>query len=55
MSRELYERHGRELWDLARSGRLRPTVHAALPLAEAARAHEIIESRANLGKVVLLP
>lgn len=55
VSRELYERHGRELWDLARSGRLRPTVHAALPLAEAARAHEIIESRANLGKVVLLP
>ncbi len=25
------------------------------PLAEAARAHEIIEARANLGKVVLVP
>ncbi|MGK5631265.1 quinone oxidoreductase family protein [Streptomyces sp. URMC 123] len=53
--RELYDRHGEELWRLARAGRLRPAVHAEIPLAEAARAHEIIEARANLGKVVLIP
>ncbi|MFD0022782.1 zinc-binding alcohol dehydrogenase family protein [Streptomyces sp. NPDC058382] len=53
--RELYDRHGEELWELALSGRLRPVVHARIPLADAARAHEIIEARANLGKVILLP
>lgn len=50
---ELYARHGTELWELARSGRLRPAVHACVPLAEAARAHAIVEARTNLGKVVL--
>ncbi|WP_433894210.1 quinone oxidoreductase family protein [Streptomyces sp. CA-111067] len=53
--RELYDQHGEELWKLTLSGRLQPAVHARIPLAEAARAHEIIEARANLGKVVLLP
>lgn len=53
--RELYERHRAQLWELAAAGRLRAAVHAELPLAEAAKAHEIIEARANLGKVVLRP
>jgi NADPH2:quinone reductase len=53
--RELYDQHGEELWKLTLSGRLRPVVHAHIPLADAARAHEIIEARANLGKVILLP
>lgn len=53
--RELYDRHGEQLWQLAASGKLRPAVHAEIPLAEAARAHAIIEARANLGKVVLRP
>lgn len=53
--RELYEQHRARLWELAGSGRLRAAVHAELPLAEAAKAHEIIEARANLGKVVLRP
>ncbi|MFE3769636.1 MULTISPECIES: quinone oxidoreductase family protein [unclassified Streptomyces] len=53
--RERYERHRAELWELAGAGRLRAVVHAELPLADAARAHEIIEARANLGKVVLRP
>ncbi|MFJ6015067.1 zinc-binding alcohol dehydrogenase family protein [Streptomyces sp. NPDC092952] len=53
--RELYDQHGEELWKLTLSGRLRPAVHAQIPLTDAARAHEIIEARANLGKVVLLP
>jgi NADPH:quinone reductase-like Zn-dependent oxidoreductase len=53
--RELYDQHGEELWKLTLSGQLQPVVHARIPLADAAQAHEIIEARANLGKVVLLP
>ncbi|HTJ41909.1 MAG TPA: zinc-binding dehydrogenase [Kofleriaceae bacterium] len=37
------------------AGRLKPVVHAVLPLAEAARAHRILEERAAFGKVVLTP
>lgn len=35
--------------------RLRPIVHARLPLADAARAHEILESGEVFGKVLLIP
>lgn len=44
-----------ELLPWVEQGRLRPVVHAALPLAEAARAHEILEARRQFGKVVLVP
>ncbi|WP_424890263.1 quinone oxidoreductase family protein [Streptomyces sp. XH2] len=52
---ELMEQWRLELWELFASGRLRPRVHAELPLEAAAKAHELIESRVNLGKVVLRP
>ncbi|MEV0440278.1 zinc-binding dehydrogenase [Streptomyces spectabilis] len=52
---DTYEAWRRELWRLFGAGALRPAVHAAFPLEEAAKAHEVIESRANLGKVVLVP
>lgn len=51
----LYARWRDELWADYGLGRLHLRVHAQIPLAEAARAHEIIESRSNLGKVVLVP
>ncbi|NDZ80809.1 NADP-dependent oxidoreductase [Streptomyces sp. SID10853] len=51
---ELYARWCAELWELHRTGLLRTAVHAEVPLEEAARAHLFIESRANLGKVVLV-
>ncbi|MEV4870654.1 quinone oxidoreductase family protein [Streptomyces syringium] len=51
----LMERWRQELWQLFTAGRLRPHVHAELPLEEAATAHAIIESRVNRGKVVLRP
>jgi NADPH:quinone reductase-like Zn-dependent oxidoreductase len=44
-----------ELWSLFAADTLRPAVHAAFPLAHAARAHAAVESRSNLGKVVLVP
>ncbi|MGH8967407.1 MAG: zinc-binding dehydrogenase, partial [Actinomycetes bacterium] len=37
------------------AGRLRTSVHTRLPLAEVAAAHRILESRANLGRVLLVP
>ena len=36
-------------------GQLRPVVDRALPLADARRAHELIEDRAQFGKLVLVP
>ena len=37
------------------AGKLRPHIHAVLPLADAARAHEMLESGAVLGKLLLRP
>ncbi|MFF8810769.1 quinone oxidoreductase family protein [Streptomyces pactum] len=51
----LVEGWRQELWGLLAEGRLTVSVHAELPLTEAAEAHRIIEARANLGKVVLVP
>ncbi|GAA5081689.1 quinone oxidoreductase family protein [Streptomyces similanensis] len=52
---ERYERWRRELWELFERGAVRPVVHAQFALEDAAKAHAAIESRGNLGKVVLRP
>ncbi|MER6072713.1 zinc-binding dehydrogenase [Streptomyces sp. NPDC001817] len=52
---DLYEQWRRELWRLFAEGALKPAVHAEFALEDAAKAHETIERRANLGKVVLRP
>ncbi|MFE2881417.1 zinc-binding alcohol dehydrogenase family protein [Streptomyces sp. NPDC059272] len=52
---ELYERWRQELWRLFAEGAVKPAVHAEFALTEAAEAHRVIESRSNLGKVVLRP
>jgi NADPH2:quinone reductase len=41
--------------ELMASGRLRPPAPTLIPLAEAARAHELMEAGKTLGKVVLVP
>lgn len=37
------------------AGKLHPRIHARLPLSEATRAHEMLESGAVVGKLLLLP
>ncbi len=44
-----------ELSEYLAAGRLRTTVHARLPLEEAAAAHRMFEERAHLGRILLLP
>ena len=41
------------VWPLVAEGRVRPVVHARLPLAEAARAHELLGAGGHVGKVLL--
>ncbi|MFQ6325912.1 quinone oxidoreductase family protein [Nocardia sp. CWNU-33] len=54
-SPDLYEHWRQELWQYFASGQLRPAVHAEFALEDAAAAHAVVEARANLGKVVLIP
>lgn len=42
------------VWPLIGSALVRPVVHTRLPLAEAARAHEIIEAGTYIGKIILV-
>jgi len=43
----------REIWPLIGSKSLRLPIHATFPLAEAARAHALMESGAHIGKIAL--
>jgi NADPH2:quinone reductase len=45
----------RTLLDHLAAGRVRPLIHDRLPLAEAARAHQLLESGATIGKLLLKP
>jgi putative PIG3 family NAD(P)H quinone oxidoreductase len=42
-----------KVWPLLDSGQVGPVVHATFPLAEAAKAHELMDSSAHIGKIVL--
>jgi len=45
----------RALLDLLREGKIHPAVAERLPLADARHAHELLESSASKGKIVLVP
>jgi len=45
----------RALIDMLATGELHPRIHARLPLTDAVRAHEMLESGAVLGKLLLVP
>jgi len=40
-------------WPWLESGRVKPVIHQVFPAAEAARAHELMESNRHIGKLVL--
>ena len=43
----------KHVWPAFSDGRLKPCLHAVLPISAATEAHEILQQRQNLGKVVL--
>lgn len=43
------------VWPHVASGRLRPTIHATYPLADAAEAHRVMQSSRHIGKLLLIP
>ncbi|HEX8076222.1 MAG TPA: NAD(P)H-quinone oxidoreductase, partial [Chthoniobacterales bacterium] len=43
-----------KVWPLYDSGAVRPMVHATFPLAETRQAHELMESSAHLGKILVV-
>jgi putative PIG3 family NAD(P)H quinone oxidoreductase len=43
------------VWPMVDDGRVRPVVHARLPLDQAAEAHRLMESGAAFGKILLVP
>jgi NADPH2:quinone reductase len=42
-----------QAWPLLEKGAIKPIVHATFPLAEASRAHAMMESGENIGKIIL--
>ena len=44
-----------EVLGLVAAGKLKPVIHARYPLAEAAEAHRLMESRAFFGRMVMDP
>lgn len=43
----------KKVWPLLEAGSVRPVIHTTFPLSEAAKAHELMESSAHIGKIVL--
>lgn len=43
-----------KVWPLLATGKCRPVIHATFPLAEAAKAHALMESSSHVGKIILL-
>jgi len=50
-----YQEDFRALLELLRAGKIHPVVAERLPLTEARRAHELLETSAETGKLVLVP
>jgi putative PIG3 family NAD(P)H quinone oxidoreductase len=43
----------KNVWPLLARGRVRPIIHASYPMADAAAAHELMESSSHIGKIIL--
>jgi NADPH:quinone reductase len=42
-----------KVWPLLENGAIKPVIHSVFPAAEAAKAHELMESNQHVGKIVL--
>jgi NADPH2:quinone reductase len=42
-----------KVWPLLENGAIKPVIHSVFPAAEAAKAHELMESNRHIGKIVL--
>ena len=42
-----------KVWPLVESAAIKPVIHATFPLADARRAHELMESSTHVGKIIL--
>ncbi|MES3003417.1 MAG: NAD(P)H-quinone oxidoreductase [Pseudomonadota bacterium] len=42
-----------KVWPLLESGAVKPVIHSTFPAAQAAKAHELMESNQHIGKIVL--
>ncbi len=42
-----------KVWPLIEAGKIKPVIHAEFPLAEAEKAHEMMESSSHIGKIIL--
>ncbi len=42
-----------KVWPLLESGAIKPVIHSTFPAADAAKAHELMESNQHVGKIVL--
>jgi NADPH:quinone reductase-like Zn-dependent oxidoreductase len=42
-----------KVWPLYERGEIKPIIHATFPLADAAKAHALMESSAHIGKIML--
>ena len=42
-----------KVWPLIEAGKIKPVIHAEFPLAEAEKAHEMMESSTRIGKIIL--
>lgn len=51
IAQALYEK----VWPLFEAGTIRPKIHATFPLVQASKAHEMLESGAHIGKIILAP
>ena len=50
---EIAQHLRRDVWPLLEAGTVRPVIHATFPLEQARQAHELMESSAHLGKIML--
>jgi len=41
------------VWPLLEAGKVRPIIHATFPIAEAVKAHELMETSTHIGKIML--